>query len=395
MGQKQKTEERRETEVLDKKQELGKVVNEKKTLEPEILKMTNESADLQHQVSVLKEVVQKEKMDDKVKISNLEKMLKEDKTRQDTLREETQSSLDKANKNLEDVLAQNSKYKEETETLRKENKKKKEKVKRFEQIEIADKELPMIRSIKVDSSNEEPSLGNGAYASVFKVVLDGRPMAIKKAEIGAESIKEALIMCKIRHTHVVSAIGVSIQNQDLLISMDCYDNDLSVHLENTEKANDLRHEWRIKVFKDCARGLEYLHKLKIIHRDLKPQNILLKHSPNSISASLADFGVSHLGLEGVGWTGTPGFIAPEMYSPDGTVPKYNELVDEWSLGACMYELIVCESLVQSEDVEEESNPRPKWNKVKVNIPAFLAASKGLLVMDPNERMSAKEVLEIL
>ena len=131
----------------------------------------------------------------------------------------------------------------------------------------------------------------------------------------------------------------------------------------------MRHEWRLKVFKDCARGLKYLHKLKIIHHDLKPQNILLKHAPNSISASLADFGVAHLGLEGVGWAGTPGFVAPgryiifiqrrifeqstkinlsfapEMYVPIGTVPKYTQLVDAWSLGACMYELIVCDSLV--------------------------------------------------
>ena len=61
----------------------------------------------------------------------------------------------------------------------------------------------------------------------------------------------------------------------------------------------------------------------------------------------------------------------------------------------MYELLVCDSLVQSGDVEEEANPQPKWEKVKVNIPAFLAATKGLLVMDPKERKSAKDVLEIL
>ena len=77
-----------------------------------------------------------------------------------------------------------------------------------------------------------------------------------------------------------------------------------------------------------------------------------------------------------------------------TVPKYTNLVDAWSLGACMYELIVCDSLVQSCEAEEEANPQPKWDQVKVNIPAFLAACKGLLVMDPKERKSTEDILEI-
>ena len=300
-------------EALDTKQEISKVVEGKITLEAALLKMTNKSEDLQYQLSLLKEKAQKDKDHDAVKINNLKEKLKNSKeveARQDKLRKETQSNLDKANKTLNEVLEKNSKYKEENETQRKINTQLVEKVQSFEQTQDADKKLPMIKTIKADRLDEEKSLGEGAYASVFKGVYKGKQIAIKKAEIGAESIKEAFLMCKIRHSHVVSAIGVSIQNQNLLISMECYDQDLSVHLENTEKNKDLRHEWRLKVFKDCARGLKYLHNLKIIHRDLKPQNILLKHAPNSISASLADFGIAQLGLEGVGWAGTPGFIAP-------------------------------------------------------------------------------------
>ena len=56
---------------------------------------------------------------------------------------------------------------------------------------------------------------------------------------------------------------------------------------------DIRKEWRIKVFTDCARGLKYLHKMKIIHQDLKPHNILIKHKGKSLSASLADFGIAN------------------------------------------------------------------------------------------------------
>ena len=59
-----------------------------------------------------------------------------------------------------------------------------------------------------------------------------------------------------------------------------------------------------------------------------------------------------------------------------TVPKYTNLGYAWSLGACMYELKVCDSLVQSCDAEEEADPQPKWDQVKVNNPAFLATCKS-------------------
>ena len=127
---------------------------------------------------------------------------------------------------------------------------------------------------------------------------------------------------------------------------------------------------------------------------LRSQNNLITHRGKSLSASLADFGIAKLGLEGSGWCGSPGFVAPEMYT-EGTVPSYNELVDEWSLGACMYELIVSDCLVKTEDYEEQANPQPRWDEVKVYIPTFLTATKGILVVDPKERKSAKYVLKIL
>ena len=109
---------------------------------------------------------------------------------------------------------------------------------------------------------------------------------------------------------------------------------------------------------------------------------------------MTDFGISSWGLEGSGWCGTPGFIAPELYT-EGTVPKYDEKVDLWGLGATMYEVIVGDSLVKTEEYEEEANPKPMWDEVKINIPSFLRAVKGLLVVDPKQRKSARDVCKML
>ena len=303
--------------------------------------------------------------------------------------EEKKEAATKLEKHEEELNA-------EIDNLKKKNEKLEEKLHKMEATAKAGKKEPMIKSLKLDrsTSDEAEPLGEGGYAKVTKVRVHGKYVALKTAPIEMESITEALTMSKLNHPNVVCAIGVSFKDQQLLISMEVYDIDLSHYLEKAEESKNTDSEWRLKIFKDCSQGLEYLHRNKIIHRDLKPDNILIKQSEGSMSAALADFGCANLGLEGSGWCGTRGFIAPELYT-DGTVPKYNERVDLWSLGASMYELLVGDSLVKSEETAEEANPTPMWEEVKIHIPIFLRAVKGLLVMDPKQRMTAREVRKIL
>ena len=341
-------------ELFQSKSELELVVKKMKNLETHALDMANQTGDLEIEVS----------------------------------------KLDQMKNDMKDITNQNTNLNNDVKNLKKEKALLKSKLQSFKnQVTVLSK-LPMIKSVNHDKAAGETAIGKGTYGTIIKVMENGRPIAIKKASTNADSLLEAVAMSKIQHPHVVSALGVSIQDDQLLISMELYNEDLSIFLEKMEKIKDERVGWRLQVFEDSARGLEYLHKLEIIHRDLKPQNILLKHTGDSISASIADFGNVHFGLQGSKWCGTTGFIAPEMFV-DGKVPTYNELVDEWSLGASMYEVIFCDSLVKSEEYEDQANPKPRWDKVKVKIPTFIKALEGLLVIEPKERKSVEEILRIL
>ena len=84
--------------------------------------------------------------------------------------------------------------------------------------------------------------------------------------------------------------------------------------------------------------MEHLHANNIIYRDLKPENILIDSKGN---IKLADFGICKV-LDDCDrltttFVGTAEYMAPEVFNKN---PAYNESVDIWSLGCCMYEMVV-------------------------------------------------------
>jgi len=111
----------------------------------------------------------------------------------------------------------------------------------------------------------------------------------------------------------------------------------------------------MKAVKNWARqildGLHYLHSHTpcIIHRDLNCSNILvngntgiLKIGDLGLAATLEKDHAAHAII------GTPEFMAPELYEED-----YNELVDVYSFGMCLLEMVTleipyseCSSVVQ-------------------------------------------------
>ena len=108
---------------------------------------------------------------------------------------------------------------------------------------------------------------------------------------------------------------------------------------------------------------------------------------------LTDFGFCHVGLKAVGWMGTRGYIAPEMYHDD---EPYDQKVDDWSLGAVLYEVLTDETLVKKLDtVDEELRPKPNWTKVKAYMSEEVIGVKALLVLNPKDRKSANDLLKRL
>uniref|UniRef100_A0A2P2M6M6 non-specific serine/threonine protein kinase n=1 Tax=Rhizophora mucronata TaxID=61149 RepID=A0A2P2M6M6_RHIMU len=146
--------------------------------------------------------------------------------------------------------------------------------------------------------------------------------------------------------------------------------------------------------RQILQGLVYLHSHEppVIHRDLKCDNIF-------VNGHLGQVKIGDLGLAAIlrdsksahSVIGTPEFMAPELYEED-----YNELVDVYSFGMCLLEMLTSEY-----PYSECANPAQIYKKVTSGkLPAAFyriqdfEAQKfiGKCLVAASKRLSAKELL---
>lgn len=190
----------------------------------------------------------------------------------------------------------------------------------------------MVISVQVlrkvtDNFAPENELGRGGFGVVYKGELeDGTKLAVKRMESGVISNKaldefqaEIAVLSKVRHRHLVSLMGYSVEgNERLLVYEYMPQGALSMHLFRWKNLNLEPLSWarRLIVALDVARGMEYLHNLahqSFIHRDLKSSNILLG---DDFRAKVSDFGLVKLAPDrersvATRLAGTFGYLAPE------------------------------------------------------------------------------------
>ncbi|KAJ3674628.1 hypothetical protein LUZ60_005244 [Juncus effusus] len=140
-------------------------------------------------------------------------------------------------------------------------------------------------------------------------------------------------------------------------------------------------------------GLLYLHSHDppIIHRDLKCDNIFI--NGNTGEVKIGDLGLAAIlrKSHAVNCVGTPEFMAPEVYEEE-----YNELVDIYSFGMCVLEMVTFEY-----PYSECTHPVQIYKKVisgtkpealyKVEDQSVREFVEKCLANAPN-RLSAKELL---
>ncbi|KAK7275396.1 hypothetical protein RIF29_16512 [Crotalaria pallida] len=162
-----------------------------------------------------------------------------------------------------------------------------------------------------------------------------------------------------------------------------------------------KHKYvEMKAIKGWARqilqGLAYLHSHQppIIHRDLKCDNIFVNGNQGEVK--IGDLGLAIVMQQPTARSviGTPEFMAPELYEEE-----YNELVDIYSFGMCMLEMVTLEY-----PYCECKNPAQIFKKVtsgikpasldKVSDPDIKEFIEKCLV-PVSERLSAEELLKDL
>ncbi|MBQ8516236.1 MAG: serine/threonine protein kinase [Akkermansia sp.] len=89
------------------------------------------------------------------------------------------------------------------------------------------------------------------------------------------------------------------------------------------------------ILEQLLHTLHYLHGNSIVHRDIKPSNIIIREDGRP---TIIDFGSAHLGTANHTLTpvGSPGYAAPEQFSPGGRVGAWSDL---YALAQCFLHLL--------------------------------------------------------
>lgn len=243
----------------------------------------------------------------------------------------------------------------------------------------------------------EQFLGRGGMAWVFRAHHEmlQRPCAIKvldptlvRRQPTAVNmfVSEARAAASLVHPHVVTVHNVGEQDDQHFIELE-YISGQSLQNLRANQASLTPIEATGYLLQTCS-ALAAAHRQGIVHRDFKPANILVRDDG---VAKLADFGLakriaaSH--LESQGLSGTPYFMAPELFRGASGSPGS----DVYAVGVSYYYLLTgsfpftSRSLVQLEQLHARADvPDPR--DIQPEIPdVAVAVMRRAMAKRPEDR----------
>ncbi|CAM9842462.1 unnamed protein product, partial [Phaeothamnion confervicola] len=225
-----------------------------------------------------------------------------------------------------------------------------------------------------DSVTLGPTIGEGAFSTVYVGRYFGDAVAVKKQtrqgkDLEKYLLRELSVLKYIRHENMLEYIGaynvIAKARGQLhavyIITEYAPGGDLLKLLLN--KDVQLSWKFRIRVAKEGAEALAYLHSQQLIHRDIKSSNLLLDADWH---CKLSDFGMAReVSADGkMTICGTDEYMAPEMLFDEG----FSFPADMFSFGMVLLELM---------------------SRQKVGENGFAKRTPGkLFVLEPEEVQSA-------
>lgn len=193
-------------------------------------------------------------------------------------------------------------------------------------------------------------LGQGGMARVYKgydstlqryaavKVVEPRLLATQdEKEYRERFLREARSIARINHPNVVSVYQFGELDNLYYMAMSFIEGDdlRDIIKEYHRQKTYIPTNQVIRIIRDIAEALDYVHKNDVIHRDVKPSNIMVTADGRAV---LTDFGLALTAQEGtLGNTfGSVHYIAPEQaISSAQAVPQS----DLYSLGIVLYEML--------------------------------------------------------
>jgi cell division cycle 2-like protein len=141
-------------------------------------------------------------------------------------------------------------------------------------------------------------------------------------------------------------------------------------------------------------GAKGIHDRSIVHRDIKPENVLVvEEEGGEVLLKICDFGeaISSSDPPPHNQVGTLLYMAPEVLMRK---PNHDALVDAWSLGCIMAELVGGgQKLVQLLKLGESCRLREIFPEEMLSEEG-LEVLKGLLTWNPEKRLTAADTLKL-
>uniref|UniRef100_A0A0D9W3W1 Protein kinase domain-containing protein n=1 Tax=Leersia perrieri TaxID=77586 RepID=A0A0D9W3W1_9ORYZ len=194
-------------------------------------------------------------------------------------------------------------------------------------------------------------VGEGGQGTVYRALIDGVDVAIKKCKEIDESrktdfVQELVILCRVSHPNIVRLLGCCLQFEAPMLIYEFVQNKTLKELLDLQRSRRFHVTLgtRLRIAAESAEALAHLHSLPhpILHGDVKPANILLAEG---MVAKVSDFGCSTIDEKTQDvLKGTPGYIDPE-YLLEYQLTAKN---DVYSFGVILVELLTCKRTLSKE-----------------------------------------------
>ena len=250
-------------------------------------------------------------------------------------------------------------------------------------------------------------LGQGAFGkvSIAQHKLTGHFVAVKslpKRDLDKEveckrrvSQEMQILQHLTSHRNVVKLYDSFETTSHLCFVMElCAGGDLLSYVRRRKKLDEALAKY---LFKQAAKSLAYCHKNLVLHRDIKLENLLIDEEG---SIKLCDFGVSRQLKEPEELLseqcGTPAYMAPEVHRAVGRIK--GQPADVWSLGVCLYAMLVGMVPFRGKSIEELQQliMKGEW-EFPASADGLSKHAKslvqGMLTKDPDSRMDITQVVK--